>query len=90
VRWLQRAIDTSIMQHCDSHLFVIELVAPRCVLKYKVPFVSNGVSSCHLHVLLIRSVEILQKHSFRTYSVGWFITPVIPYSLILLNGPGEL
>jgi len=90
VRWLQRAIDTGIMQHCGSHLFVTEMVAPRCVLKYKVPFVSNGVSSCHLHVLLICMVEILQKHCFGTYTMAWFVTLVISYSVILLYGPGRI
>jgi len=29
--------------------------------------------SCHLHVLLICTVEILQKHCFGTYTVGWYI-----------------
>ena len=90
MRWLQRAIDTGIMHHCDSHLFVTEMVAPRFVLKYKMPFVSNGVSSCHLHALLICMVEILQEHCFGIYTAAWFVTPVISYSVILLYGPGRI
>jgi len=60
------------------------------MLKYKVPFISNGVSGCHLHLLLICTVEILQKQCFGAYTVGWFITPLISYSVILLYGPGRI
>jgi hypothetical protein len=62
------------------------MVASRCVLKYSV---SNGVSSCQF----MFASNMYGRDNTETLlcnTVGWFITPVIPYSVTLLYGPGRI